>query len=79
MLWPRLTEADDRALVIVEVERTTRDKKAAGVLHHWLAVRLLADLVTKVPPAEWDRPRIDATVARVAEAKTNRARWFKGP
>ncbi|MDQ1489821.1 MAG: Phosphotransferase enzyme family [Actinomycetota bacterium] len=79
MLWPRLTEADDRALVIEEVERTTRDKKAAGVLHHWLAVRLLADLVTKVPPAQWDRPRIDATVARVAEAKTNRARWCKGP
>jgi hypothetical protein len=79
MLWPRLTEADDRALVIEEVERTTRDKKAAGVLHHWLAVRLLADLVTKVAPAEWDRPRIEATVARVAEAKTNRARWFKGP
>jgi aminoglycoside phosphotransferase len=77
MLWPRLTEADDRILVAEEVERTSRDKKAAGVLHHWLAVRLLADLVTKVPPAEWDRPRIEATVARVAEAKANRARWLK--
>jgi aminoglycoside phosphotransferase len=77
MLWPRLTEADDRALVVEEVERTSRDKKAAGVLHHWLAVRLLADLVTKVPPSEWDRPRIEATVARVAEAKANRARWLK--
>jgi aminoglycoside phosphotransferase len=75
MLWPRLTEADDRALVIEEVERTTQDKKAAGVLHHWLAVRLLADLVTKVPPAEWDRPRIEATVQRLAEAKSTRARW----
>ena len=77
MLWPRLTEADDRALVLDEVERTTRDRRAAGVLHHWLAVRLLADLVAKVPPGEWDRPRIEATVARVNEARATRARWEK--
>jgi hypothetical protein len=75
MLWPRLVEADDRALVLEEVERTTTDKPAAGVLHHWLAVRLLADLATKVPPSEWDRPRIDAAVGRVAEARRTRARW----
>ena len=78
MLWPRLTEADDRAAVLEEVERSTKDRRAAGVLHHWLAIRLLADLVTKVPPNEWDRPRIEATVARVNEARTTRARWEKG-
>jgi hypothetical protein len=77
MLWPRLEEADDRALVIEEVERTTADRAAAGVLHHWLAVRLLADLVTKVAPGGWDGPRIRATVERVNEARATRARWEK--
>jgi hypothetical protein len=77
MLWPRLEDADDRALVLAEVERTSKDRRAAGVLHHWLAVRLLADLVTKVPPAEWNRPRIEATVARINEARATRARWEK--
>ena len=77
LLWPRLEEADDRALVLEEVERTTKDRRAAGVLHHWLAVRLLADLVTKVPPAEWNRPRIEASVDRVHEARATRARWEK--
>ena len=78
MLWPRLEEADDRALVLEEVERTTKDKRAAGVLHHWLAVRLLADLVTKFAPGDWDRARISATVARVKEARATRDRWEKG-
>jgi aminoglycoside phosphotransferase len=75
MLWARLERADDRALVLEEVERTTKDRRAAGVLHHWLAIRLLADLVTKFAPADWDRPRIDATVERVKEARATRARW----
>ena len=78
MLWPRLEEADDRALVIEEVERTTKDRRAAGVLHHWLAVRLLADLVTKFAPSQWDRRRIDMTVERVREARATRARWESG-
>ena len=78
MLWPRLEEADDRALVLEEVERTTKDRRAAGVLHHWLAVRLLADLVTKFVPAEWDRGRISATVDRVNEARATRDRWDRG-
>jgi len=78
MLWPRLEEADDRALVLEEVERTTKDRRAAGVLHHWLAVRLLADLVTKFDPEDWDRPRIGATVARVKESRATRARWERG-
>ena len=75
MLWVRLEEADDRALVLEEVERTTTDRAAAGVLHHWLAVRLLTDLVTKFAPAEWNRGRIEATVERVKEARATRARW----
>jgi aminoglycoside phosphotransferase len=78
MLWPRLEEAEDRALVLEEVERTTKDKRAAGALHHWLAVRLLADLVTKFAPSAWDRPRIAATVERVKEARATRANWDKG-
>jgi thiamine kinase-like enzyme len=78
MLWPRLEEADDRAVVLEEVERTAPDRPGAGVLHHWLAVRYLADLVTKVAPPDWNRPRIEAAVARMNEAKSNRARWEKG-
>jgi aminoglycoside phosphotransferase (APT) family kinase protein len=78
MLWPRLEEADDRALVLEEVERTTKDRRAAGVLHHWLAVRFLADLVTKFPPADWNRARIEAAAARLREARANRARWDSG-
>lgn len=75
MLWPRLAEADDRALVLDEVLRETRDRAAAGVVHHWLAVRFLADLVTKVPPAQWQRERIASAVARVAEARANSSAW----
>lgn len=75
MLWVRLPEEADRDAVIDEVLRTTRDRAAAGVLHHWLAVRLLADLVTKFPPARWPRDRIDQTVQRVAEARRNAAAW----
>jgi hypothetical protein len=75
MLWVRLPEAADRDAVLDEVLRTTRDRAAAGVLHHWLAVRLLADLVTKFPPKEWPRDRIARTVERVAEARRNAAAW----
>jgi aminoglycoside phosphotransferase len=78
MLWPRLEEGDDRARVLAEVERTTKDRAAAGVLHHWLAVRYLADLVTKFPPGEWNRPRIEAAVERMNEARATRGRWEKG-
>jgi aminoglycoside phosphotransferase len=78
MLWPRLEEADDRAVVLEEVERTAKDRASAGVLHHWLAVRYLADLVTKFPPKEWNRPRIEAAVGRMNEARATRARWADG-
>src|SRR5437763_9469840 len=30
MVWPRLEEADDRALVLEEVERTTKDRRGGG-------------------------------------------------
>jgi aminoglycoside phosphotransferase len=83
MLWPRLEQADDRGFVLEEVERTARDRRggelrSAGVLHHFLAVRYLADLVTKFPPSQWDRRRIEAAVARLAEARATRARWERG-
>ena len=78
MLWPRLEEADDRALVLEEVERTAKDRRGAGVLHHWLAIRLLADLVTKFAPSDWDKGRISATVERVKEARATRDRWERG-
>jgi hypothetical protein len=77
MLWARLEQPDDRAMILEEVERTTKDRRVAGVLHHWLAVRLLADLVTKFAPAEWDEARIGAAVERVKEARATRARWEK--
>lgn len=75
MLWVRLPEQMDRDAVIEEVLRTTADRPAAGVLHHWLAVRLLADLVTKSGPADWARDRIAHTVQRVAEARAHAAAW----
>lgn len=75
MLWVRLADASDRAAVLDETLRTTRDRRALGVLHHWLAVRLLADLVTRFPPARWPRARIDQTTRRVAEARANAAAW----
>lgn len=75
MLWPRLGEAEDRALVLEEARRTTRDRRSLGILHHWLSVRLLADLVTKLPAGQWQRERIAEAGRRVAEARANAAAW----
>jgi hypothetical protein len=75
LLWPRLSAAGDRDIVMEQVLRTTRDRRAVGVLHHWLSVRLLADLVTKTPRPEWARERVDEAVRRVAEARSNAAAW----
>jgi aminoglycoside phosphotransferase (APT) family kinase protein len=75
LLWPRLAAADDRDAVMEAVLSTTQDRRAAGVLHHWLSVRLLADLVTKTSPRDWARGRIDEAVRRVAEARSNAAAW----
>jgi hypothetical protein len=75
LLWPRLEAAEDRAVVLEAVLSTTQDRRAVGVLHHWLSVRLLADLVTKTSPRAWARDRIDEAVRRVAEARSNAAAW----
>lgn len=75
MLWPRLTEAADRAQLAGELLSAAPDRAALGVLHHWLAVRHLADLVTKAAPADWDRARIGAAVERVTEARSNARSW----
>ena len=75
LLWPRLAASEDRAIVLEEVLRTTRDRRAVGVLHHWLSVRLLADLVTKTPRRQWARERVEEAVRRVAEARSHAAAW----
>lgn len=75
LLWPRLTEADDRALVTDELLSTTPDRAALGVLHHWLAVRFLADLATRAAPSAWDHARIAHATERVKEARTNAKGW----
>jgi aminoglycoside phosphotransferase len=75
VLWPRLAAAEDREVVMEAVLSTTQDRRAVGVLHHWLSVRLLADLVTKAPPRAWARERVDEAVRRVAEARSNAAAW----
>ncbi|MGH8998213.1 MAG: phosphotransferase [Acidimicrobiia bacterium] len=75
MLWPRLPEADDRDHLLDEVLQSATDRAALGTLHRWLAIRLLADLVTKTPQRQWDRTRIAQTVRRVAEARANATAW----
>jgi hypothetical protein len=75
LLWPRLAAEEDRAVVMEAVLRTTQDRRAVGALHHWLSVRLLADLVTKTPPRAWAEDRVGEAVRRVAEARSNAAAW----
>jgi Phosphotransferase enzyme family len=75
LLWPRLAAEEDRAVVMEAVLSTTQDRRSVGVLHHWLSIRLLADLVTKTPPRAWAEDRVDEAVRRVAEARTNAAAW----
>jgi phosphotransferase family enzyme len=79
LLWPRLPGAADRQRVLEEALRTTRDRRALGVLHHWLAVRRLADLVTKIPPGDWQRDRIAEARSRLSEARANAAAWGAAP
>src|SRR5437870_8766173 len=73
MLWPRLAASEDRAIVLEEVSATTRDRRAAGVLHHWLCVRYLADLVSQGPPSARDREPVAAAQPRLAGARANGA------
>jgi hypothetical protein len=75
LLWPRLPEEEDRHFVLEEALRRSRDRRALGVLHHWLAMRRLADLVTKVPHRDWHRDRIAEARQRLAEARANAAAW----
>jgi hypothetical protein len=75
MLWPRLTAVEDRALVLEEISSRAKDRRAAGVLHHWLCVRYLADLVSKSRPRAWDGDRVAAAAQRLAEARANAAAW----
>jgi aminoglycoside phosphotransferase len=75
VLWPRLPEAEDRDRVLDAVLKDVPDRAAFGVLHHWLAVRYLADLVTRIPPPQWSRERIDQAVRRLTEARANAAAW----
>lgn len=75
MLWPRLVEAHDRAAVLDTVLSSGLGRRHVGLLHHWLAVRYLADLVTRTPPSGWSRERIRRAVERLAEARANAATW----
>ena len=75
VLWPRLPEAADRDRVLDAALAAVPDRSALGVLHHWLAVRYLADLVTRVPRPQWSRERIGQAVRRLSEARANAAAW----
>jgi hypothetical protein len=75
MLWPRLSEASDRDRVLEAALADVPDRADLGVLHHWLAVRYLADLVTRVPRPQWSRERITQAVRRLSEARANAASW----
>jgi aminoglycoside phosphotransferase len=75
MLWPRLNAAEDRALVMDAALRQTTDRHALGTLHRWLAVRYLADLVTKHVPSNWPHERIRTAAERLREARTQAATW----
>lgn len=75
MLWPRLAQAEDRAAVLDAVLSSGVDRRHLGILHHWLAVRYLADLVTRAPRPEWPTERIRRAVPRLAEARANAAAW----
>ena len=75
LLWPRLLEADDRERVLDAALAAAPDRSALGVLHHWLAVRYLADLVTRFPRPQWSRERIGQAEQRLAEARARAAAW----
>ncbi|MGH9038126.1 MAG: hypothetical protein ACRD0O_20400, partial [Acidimicrobiia bacterium] len=72
---PRLPEAEDRDRVLDAALAAGPDRAALGVLHHWLAVRYLADLVTRVPRPQWSPARIGQAVRRLTEARANAAAW----
>ena len=75
VLWPRLPEADDRERVLGAALAAAPDRAALAVLHHWLAVRYLADLVTRFPRPQWSRERIAQAVRRLDEARAHAESW----
>lgn len=75
LLWPRLLEPEDRERVLDAALAAAPDRAALGVLHHWLAVRYLADLVTRFPRPQWSRGRIGQAEQRLAEARAHAAAW----
>lgn len=76
MLWTALDRSEDRHAVIDAVLTGTspEERERLAVLHRWLALRVLADLVT-LPAAYRDRRAIDGAAARVREARANAERW----
>lgn len=74
-LWPRLTSPVDRDHVLEAAFADTSNRAALGVVHRWLAMRYLADLVTRAPRWRWDVDRIAEATQRVAEARANAASW----
>jgi aminoglycoside phosphotransferase len=75
VLWPRLPEAEDRDRVLDAALAAVPNHAALGVLHHWLAVRYLADLVTRPPRSQWSQERIEQAVRRLSEARAHAAAW----
>ncbi len=75
VLWPRLPEAQDRERVLDAALSAASDRSALAVLHHWLAVRYLADLVTRPPRSQWSRERIGQAARRLSEARAHAAAW----
>ncbi|MGH9039008.1 MAG: aminoglycoside phosphotransferase family protein, partial [Acidimicrobiia bacterium] len=79
LLWPRLPSASDRDAVLEAALDDAPDLASLGLLHRWLAVRYLADLVTKTAAQQWDKGCIALAVARVVEARVNAATWSPRP
>ena len=75
LLWPRLSEPDDREQVLDAAQAAAPDRGALAVLHHWLAVRYLADLVTRFPRPQWSAERIAQATRRLAEARAHASAW----
>jgi hypothetical protein len=75
LLWPRLVASSDRAHVLEAVLADATDARTLGVVHRWLALRHLADLVTRLPRERWDSARIEGARERLVEARRNAADW----
>lgn len=75
MLWAGLDRREDREAVVEALLRPPEaDRVRLAVLHRWLALRVLADLVI-APPHEREPHRIVEAFALVDEARENARRW----